>query len=102
MTKHVTRRIQQRSLSAQDVEYVVRYGRRHWAGGVLHCFLGRNDIPGQDRHLDYRSRLEGTTVLLRLNEDQTIAVVITAYRNRKASRQFRRKKKYNFKKRRAA
>ena len=99
-TEHAVQRVRQRALSFQDVEYVVQHGRRHWAGGVLHCFLGRKDIPEQDRRSDRLWRLEGTTVLLKIIEEQT-ATVITVYRNRKASRQFRRKAKYDFKRRAA-
>jgi hypothetical protein len=95
-TRHAIQRIHQRALSEADIEYVVEHGRRHWAGGVLHCFLGRRDIPGQDRRMDRIWRLEGTTVLLKEINEQT-AMVVTAYRNRKASRQFRRKAKFNFK-----
>ena len=99
-TDHAVLRVCQRALSFQDVEYVVQHGRRHWAGGVLHCFLGRKDIPKRDQRSDRFWRLEGTTVLLKIIEDQTVAV-ITVYRNRKASRQFRRKAKYDFKRRAA-
>ncbi len=95
-TVHARQRMQLRALSEQDVLYVIRHGTRIWSGGMLHYFLRRKDIPGQDQRVDRIRRLEGTTVLVRRGKEGLI--VITAYRNRKACRAIRRKGKTNFKK----
>jgi len=77
-----------------EVEYVVDHGRRYHSGGVLHCFLGRRDIPSGDCRNDKFARLEGATVLL---DPITTETVITVYRNRSAPKKISRKAKYNFK-----
>lgn len=95
LSAHAKKRMQQRCLSVRDVAYVVEYGQRHRCAGVIHCFLGRKDIPDLDHRHDTIRRLEGTTVLLETSEAR---LVTTVYRNKSALRRIRRKAKYNRKK----
>jgi hypothetical protein len=90
-TGHSRKRMSQRGLSLNDVEYVVRNGTRYRKAGVIHCFLRRKDIPADDRRDDSLRRLEGTTVLLDARHGQE---VITTYRNRNALSKIRAKPKY--------
>lgn len=76
-------RMAQRGLSPEDLEYVCRYGRSIRVAGALHRFLGRKDIPPEDRK--QKCRLEGTIVLL----DEGTRMVITAYRNRQGLKRIR-------------
>ena len=89
---HAITRMAQRHLSTGEIEYVIRNGRRYRSAGVIHCFLGRRDIPRSDRRNGQLSRLEGTTVLLDSMQAET---VITVYRNRSAPKKIGRKAKYN-------
>ncbi len=89
-------RMAQRHLSATEVEYVVRHGRRLHIGGAIHCFLGRKDIPHDDRDNANIARLEGTTVLL---DARTADTVITVFRNRSALKTITHKVKYLLQKR---
>ena len=90
-TDHAATRMAQRRLSEQDVWYVVHHGRRYRSAGVLHCFLGKRNIPADDRSDDKYARLEGTTVLLDSRLGQR---VITVFRNRLAMKTIQRKAKY--------
>ena len=90
---HALRRIAQRGLSMEDVEYVVANGRRIHAAGVIQCFLAKRDIPKRDLKNDKFARLEGTVVLL-VRSSWARLVVITVYRNRKGLRKIRVKAKY--------
>ena len=90
LSNHSHIRVQQRAVSVDAIEIARQHGRRIHTGGAVFCFLGRRDIP------DYlpaaqRERLEGLTLVLS-PDDET---VITAYRNRRALKDIRRKKKYN-------
>jgi hypothetical protein len=91
-SKHAITRMAQRCLSANEIEYVVCHGRRYYSAGVIHYFLGKKDIPEDDRKHDKFSKLEGATVLV---DSKLRKSVITAYRN-KSTRRIRRKAKYNF------
>lgn len=93
-TDHALTRMRQRCLSTYDVEYVVLHGQQHRCAGVVHYFLGRCDIPTNDRSKDSLRRLEGTTVLV---DPQSRRSVITVYRNRSALKRIRRKAKTNLK-----
>lgn len=86
-------RMAQRNLSAEAIEYTVKYGQRYHNAGALHCFLGKKDIPKCDRKHDQVRRLEGTVVLL----DSKSGTVITVYRNKCAPLEIRRKAKHNLK-----
>ncbi|MGZ3584347.1 MAG: DUF4258 domain-containing protein [Ktedonobacterales bacterium] len=88
-TKHGRKRSARRNIAPDAVDYVVAYGRMIQRTGVTFYFLGRRDIPPDDRHASWASRLEGTIVLQAPDED-----VITIYRNRRGLRAIRRKMKY--------
>jgi hypothetical protein len=94
-TDHALLRMAQRRLTVQDIDYVWRYGMRYQCAGAIHCFLGWRNIPFEDRIDANIQRLEGTTVLIDTDSD----VVLTVYRNRKATKQIRRKEKENYRKR---
>ncbi len=91
---HAMTRMAQRCLSADEIEYVICHGQRYHAAGVIHCFLGKKNIPEADQKADKIRRLEGATVLLDSKEGKA---VITVYRNRSAWKKIRRKAKYNLK-----
>jgi hypothetical protein len=93
-TDHARMRMAQRSLTDQDVDYVCQYGERYQCAGAIHCFLGWRNIPSEDRTDANIQRLEGTTVLI----DTKTEIVLTVYRNRRATRQIRRKAKENYRK----
>ena len=91
-TSHARDRQAQRNLSAADVEFVWEYGRRYRCAGALHIFLGRRDLP-EDKMLYRRfARLEGTTLVL--DDSYAEPVLITVYRNRRATKQIRSKARY--------
>ena len=89
---HAITRMAQRSLSADEIEYIICYGQRYHAAGVIHFFLGKKNIPETDQKADKFRRLEGATVLLDPEEGRA---VITVYRNKSAWKKIRRKEKYN-------
>jgi len=87
---HAGERCAQRNISPTDIAFVMRFGHLLHTGGAVFVFLGRRDIPDDclaDQHL---ARLEGTTLVLS-REDNSL---ITAYRNKKALRDIRRKVKW--------
>lgn len=88
VSNHAVTRMAQRNLSAEDVEYVLRYGCRVRSGGALHYFLRHDDIPSGDRKR--AQRLEGTTVLM----DRNGQCIITVYRNRRGLKEIRQKVKW--------
>jgi hypothetical protein len=88
-TKHARKRGARRNIAPDAVEYVVAHGRKIQRTGVTFFFLGRRDIPPDDRRASWASRLEGTIVLLTSDDD-----VITVYRNRRGLRAIQRKMKY--------
>ena len=92
---HAQTRMAQRRLTVNDVQYVVSHGQQYRCGGVAHFFLGRRNIPQQDRRSDKFTRLEGTTVLL---DSISVQTVITVYRNRCALKAIRPKAKTNLRK----
>lgn len=89
---HAITRMAQRCLSADEIEYIVNYGQRYHAAGVIHCFLGKKQIPKEDQKDKKFSRLEGATVLLDAEDGRA---VITVYRNKSAWKNILRKAKYN-------
>jgi hypothetical protein len=90
-SNHAITRMAQRCLSANEIEYVVRHGRRYYSAGVIHYFLGKKDIPEDDQKHDKYRKLEGATVLV---DSKLGRAVITAYRN-KSTKKIRRKAKFN-------
>jgi len=92
VTHHAQERQTQRNLSMDDVQFVWDNGRRYRCAGALHVFLGRRDLPGDKATYQRFAHLEGTTLVL---DDQYInPVLITVYRNRRGTKQIRRKSKY--------
>ncbi len=92
-TEHARYRQAQRNLSDGDLLFVFEHGQQRRCAGVLHFFLGRRNIP-EDKGI-YRQfgHLEGTTVVV--DDSGDVTIVITAYRNRRASRRIRSKAKYD-------
>jgi len=85
ISHHASQRMAQRNLSPGDVELVLRYGRVEYRTGAAFYFLARRDIPeGLERQLE---RLIGTTLVTDGEE------LLTVYRNRKALRMIRHKRK---------
>jgi len=92
-TWHAQVRQAQRNISDDDVQFVLRYGRKVRCAGALHVFLGKRDLP-RDRRLQCRfEHLVGT--MLVLCDAGERPVLLTAYRNRNALRELRRKAKYD-------
>ena len=92
-TAHAISRQAQRNLSAEDIEFVVAYGRRIHCAGAVHIFLGGRDIPGERAIAQRFGRLEGTVLVLSTVPEAP--VVITAYRNRHGLKAIRAKAKYD-------
>lgn len=88
-TKHARKRGARRNIAPDALEYVVAHGRMIQRTGVTFFFLGRRDIPLDDRRASWAARLEGTIVLLTSD-----AEVITIYRNRSGLHAIQRKMKY--------
>jgi hypothetical protein len=94
LTQHAVRRMAQRNISLGDLEYVLEHGDRIHKTGVTIYILRKRDIPQTDRKRAEITRLEGTVVLTGFTHQGTLEV-ITTYRNKSASRMFRRKQKYD-------
>jgi hypothetical protein len=91
VSAHARRRLAQRNLNADDVQYVYTHGRLHHTGKATFIHLGLRDIPQADRRDDRFRRLEGTVLVL---DPTTGCHLTTAYRNRqRGSRDIRRKLK---------
>jgi hypothetical protein len=88
-SRHAEHRQRQRNLSAADVAYVLNHGELIRRTGATFMFLGKQDIPWEDRRHDQFARLAGTTILL--GDAETI---ITLYRNPRALRDIKRKDKH--------
>ncbi len=78
LTGHARQRMAQRNVRLIDLDYVLRHGRRLRKPGSLYVFLGRRDVPEEDR-AGRGWQLIGTTVVM--SEDEA---VITVYRNPRA------------------
>jgi hypothetical protein len=91
VSAHASRRLAQRNLTPDDVQYVYAHGRLHHNGKATFVYLGLRDIPLEDRRDDRLRRLEGTVLVL---DPATGCHLTTAYRNRqRGSRDIRRKLK---------
>lgn len=73
---HAGKRMAQRNLSLEDIDFVLDHGQRLHKAGAVFFFLGKCDIPEIWRRRF--ERLEGT-MLVMSNETNTL---ITVYRNR--------------------
>jgi hypothetical protein len=91
MTAHAGQRLGQRGISEEELQLVLTYGTKVHNAGALFVFMRRRDIP---RTLSPHSQdhLEGLTIVL----DPLGEEVITAYRNRRALREIKRKSKRFF------
>jgi hypothetical protein len=89
LSRHARRRGARRNVAPDAVEYVLTHGRWIQRTGVTFYFLGRRDMPENDRSAGWASRLEGTVVLVAADGE-----VVTVYRNRRALRAIARKMKY--------
>lgn len=87
-TGHGMLRCSQRNIAESDLSFVRKYGRKFHRTGAVFYFLGRRDIPKNLRCDPTYARLEGITLLCSQDE-----ILITAYRNRMACRQIRKKNK---------
>jgi len=91
VSAHASRRLAQRNLNSDDVQYVYAHGRLHHTGKATFIYLGLRDIPREDRRDNRFRRLEGTVLVL---DPITGCHLTTAYRNRqRGSRDIRRKLK---------
>jgi hypothetical protein len=88
---HSITRQAQRNLSALDIDFIATYGHSIHSAGARHVFLRRRDIPGDKATYQRFAHLEGTTLVLK-DEDE-YAVLITAYRNRNGQKAIRAKSK---------
>lgn len=89
ITHHAEHRISQRGIAPELVAIVMRHGTRVFNGGCLFIFMRQKDVPANISG-SARDKLEGITLLL----DPTTKRLITAYRNRNALRDIKRKRKY--------
>ena len=88
-SRHAAERAGQRRIKAEDVNLVLRFGKEIHRAGAIFVFLGHRDIPEQLRHDRHLIGLEGMTVIMSSDCEQ----VITAYRNRHAIKDIKRKAK---------
>ncbi len=88
-SQHAEYRISQRGIGSAHVALVLKYGTRVYNGGCLFVFMRSKDVPANISG-SMRDRLEGITLLL----DPGSKHLITAYRNKKALRDIKRKRKY--------
>ncbi len=88
MTDHSDMRAGQRSLSEEEIQYVLFFGKRHFCAGARLYFLRYKDLPPSDRRRDDCTRLVGTCVVISAD----LHKVITVWRNRKSGLKLLRKK----------
>jgi len=88
MSRHGWKRCQQRHFCDEDLDFVWIHGQEIHRTGVIFYFLGRRDIPSHLRQNETYRKLEGTTLLVSLTDE-----LITAYRNKTACREIRKKDK---------
>jgi len=92
-TAHALSRSAQRNLSADDVKFVLTYGRRVYNAGAMHVFLARRDISTEKAIVQRYGHLEGTVLVL--NVEAHGLTLITAYRNRRSFKAVRTKAAYD-------
>lgn len=88
-SEHAALRQRQRGLRDAALDYVLAHGTYVHRTGVTFVVLRQRDIPVADRHTDRWTRLVGTVVIVGEH-----GCIITAYRNRHALGDIRRKTKY--------
>lgn len=92
MSEHSMVRAAQRSLSQDELEYVLTWGQVIHKAGAVFCYLREKDIPPQDWHNQRWHKIAGTAVVQARDSE----AVITVWRNRKAGlKNIRRKVKYD-------
>lgn len=73
---HAGKRMAQRNISLEDIDFVLDHGQRLHKAGAVFFFLGKSDIPRKwQRRFE---RLEGTTLVM----STETSTLITVYRNR--------------------
>lgn len=90
ISNHAQQRLAQRNISMRDIEFALKYGKKLYRSGVFFVFLGRHDIPFECQNDDRFSKLEGITLLI----SKDSGCLITAYKNKHALKQIKRKQKY--------
>ena len=94
ISAHAGRRLAQRNLRPEDIQYVFSHGRVYHSGKATFVYLGLRDIPAAHRREDRIRRLEGTVLVLDPGTGQHLT---TAYRNRRhGCRDIKRKPKHGF------
>lgn len=86
-TNHAKKRLAQRGISVDAVQFAIDYGKRQFRQGYVFYFLGQKLLPGFVLPAD-ADRLKNILVVCRGR------LVITAYRNPKGLRHVARKLKF--------
>lgn len=89
LSQHASRRMSQRGISPDLLALAMRYATRIHTAGALVLFVRKRDIP-ETVPAQIKDRLEGLTIIA----EPESHVIITSYRNRKALRTIRKKRKY--------
>jgi hypothetical protein len=89
LTAHARKRGAQRNLSAENLRYILAFGREYQRTGVTFVVLRRCDIPREDLRDPKVARLAGAIALVSAD-----GAIITVYRNAEAARAIVRKMKY--------
>ncbi len=85
ISRHAARRLAQRGISLHDLDLTLRFGRKIHRTGATFYFFGRRQIPrGLERQLE---RLVGTTLIVADGR------LVTAYRNKRAIAEIKKKPK---------
>jgi hypothetical protein len=88
MSEHSDVRASQRSLTEEEIDYILYFGKRHFCQGALLYYLRFKDLPVSDRRRDTFTHLVGSCVVLSADR----RTVITVWRNRKNGMKLLRKK----------
>ena len=89
ISEHARLRLAQRNLSLGDLLFVLEHGRCMRSGHAWHVVLRGRDVPNDPWSARQFGHLEGATLVL-IDENWRL-VLLTAYRNRRALRQIRRR-----------
>ena len=85
LTRHATRRMQQRAISPAALDAVLRWGTQIEQNGATVFFLGRRHLPAELAPAD-AARLEGTVAVVARD-----GAVITTFRSRRLPSVMRRR-----------